>query len=122
MTITKNIGEMGSPCLSPLACVILLPGLPLSKTLVLTVDSKMEIQFVHRRGKPMCSKTSSRKGQAMESNAFAMSTFSKTAANFLTWSHRHASYTALKLSWIERSLMKALWLGDTISLSLARGA
>ena len=118
MTITNSIGEMGSLCLNPRACIILLPCLPFRSTLVLAVDRRIKVQFVHRRGKRMCYKTSSRNGQATKLKAFAMSTFSNTEANFLLCSQRHANCTALKLSWIDRSLMKALWLGTTISLSL----
>ena len=78
--------------------MILLPGLPLSSILVLAVDSRMEIQFLQRLGKPMCSRTSSKKGQATESKAFAMSTLRRMVANFLQFNQRQASYTGLKLS------------------------
>jgi hypothetical protein len=45
------------------------------RTLVLAVDSRIEIQFVHLLEKPMCCRISKRKGQATESNAFVMSIF-----------------------------------------------
>jgi hypothetical protein len=62
-----------------LAWVILSPGLPFSITLVLAVDSSSEIQSIHRRGNPICSMTSINNGQATESKAFCMSSFSSTA-------------------------------------------
>lgn len=105
------------PCLSPRACVILSPGLPLRSTLVLAVDSKMDIQLLQRLRNPMCSKTSSRNGQATESNAFAISTLRSTAAWFLQCNHRQASCTDLKLSWIARSC--ELWFGAKMSFNLS---
>ena len=54
MTMTESIGEMGSPCLRPRACAIRRPGLPLTRTLVLAVESKMDTQFVQRLEKPIC--------------------------------------------------------------------
>jgi len=81
MVIMNNTGEIGSPYRSPLACTIVLPGLPLSSTLVLAVDSNIEIQLDQRRGKPMCCNISRRNGHATESNAFTMSTLSSTDVN-----------------------------------------
>ena len=54
ITKMKSIGEMGSPCRSPLSCAIRRPGLPLMRALVLAVDNKIVIQLVHQREKPMC--------------------------------------------------------------------
>lgn len=128
MTITQSISETGSPCLRPRTCMILRPGLPFRRTLVLAVERRIEIQFAHLRGKPICCNTSSRTGHATESNALAMSTLRSTEGNFLQCSQRQANYTALKfvsknytalkLSWMDRSLINALWLGATILLSM----
>lgn len=88
--------------------MIYLPALMFSSTLVLAVDSRIEIQFVQHRGKPMCCSTSNKNGQVMESKAFTMSTLRRTMVNLLQCSHRKANCIALKLSWIELSLMNAL--------------
>lgn len=98
ITMTKSIGDRGSPCLSPRAWAIRRPSRPLSSTFVLAVESSMAIQSFHRLGNPMNCNTSRRNGQATESNAFAMSIFSRMDANFLQCSHRHANWTERKLS------------------------
>jgi len=87
-----------------LAWVILSPGLPFSITLVLACQS------IHRRGKPICSMTSIKNGQPTESKAFCMSSFGSTAGIFLVLRNRHASCTALKLSWIDLFRHKSIKL------------
>jgi hypothetical protein len=52
MTKTNSMGERESPCLSPRPWQIRRPGTPFRRTLVLVVESKTEIQLVHRRGQP----------------------------------------------------------------------
>lgn len=91
MTMMNSIGDMRSPWRRPRACTIRRPGLPLTRTFVLTVHSTIEIQFIHRLEKPTCCITSSKNGQATESKAFAMSTLINGAGHFRQWSQRHAA-------------------------------
>ena len=109
ITITKSMGEIGSPCRSPLAWAIRLPVLPFTSIFVLAVESNKEIQLVQCLEKPMCCRTSRRNGQATESNAFAMSTLSSSVGKRLQCSHLQASWTARKLSCKDLPLMNVVW-------------
>lgn len=110
MMMMNYIGEIESPCLRPRAWAMRCPGWPLKRTLVLAVDRRMEIQFVHLLEKLICCRTSRRKGQAMESKALVISVLTSIEGFFLAWSQRHASCTKWKLSWMAQPLMNALWL------------
>jgi hypothetical protein len=74
----NNIGERGSPCLSPLLWVKGLPRQPLSRILEDDVARIRETKSRHLCSKPILVKTLRRKPQFRESKAFAMSSFRKT--------------------------------------------
>ena len=74
MTRTNNRGDRGSPCRSPLAWQILVPGHPFRITFVLAVDMR-EIQSSHRQENPRCWSRLSKNCQLTVSKAFTMSTF-----------------------------------------------
>jgi hypothetical protein len=76
---TKSSGDKGLPCGNPLAWQVRLPGCPLRRILVLPVESRIKIQFIHLRENPICCRRSRIKGQLTKSKAFAKSTLrSKT--------------------------------------------
>ena len=108
MTSTNSIGERGSPCLSPLAWQMRLPGSPFKRIFVLAVDRIAAIQSLHLAPKPKCCRTSSKKGQDTESKAFAMSIFNMTEGRRDPCSALQDKRTARKLSWMHRPLMNAL--------------
>ena len=76
----------------------------------MAVERSMEIHSVHLAGKPMNVRSYMRNSQETESNALTMSIFKRTAGQWRLYSHRQASCTAMKLSWIDLPRMKALWL------------
>lgn len=107
----------GSPCCNPLAWQILLPAWPLCKILVLAVPRMTNIQFFQRQPKPMCWSASSRNVQDTVSKDFTMSILSCTHSERLACSALYKRRTALKLSWMQRPLMNALWLRLTSASS-----
>ena len=120
MTRTNSIGDRGSPCRSPRAWQILLPGLLSRRIFVLAVDSKADNQSRHWRLNPMNSSSSRRNAQETVSKAFAMSTFRRMDGRLTECRSRQVSWTVRKLSRMLHPRMKALWLGRTsASRSLA---
>jgi hypothetical protein len=53
------------------------------RILVLDVERRLEIQSLQGLGKPRCSMTSNRNGQATELKALVISSFSNREAHFL---------------------------------------
>lgn len=113
MSSINNIGDNGSPCLSPLALCIGLPGQPFSRTLVVAVDTSAEIQSLHFGPKPSVCNTCRRKGQDTVSNALEMSSLSRMLGFFFLCRHFAACSTNLKLPCMDLCLMKALWFRST---------
>lgn len=87
MTNTNSIGDKGSPWRSPRAWWILLHGLPFNSIFMLNVDIRLEIHSCHRLLKPICWRTSSKKGQDTKSKALVISILLKKQLTFLTWMH-----------------------------------
>jgi hypothetical protein len=77
MAITKmnNIGDSGSPCLSPRRCVMDCPGTPFSKICVEEVASIPLTISPQILPNPSFSSTSIKKVQETESKAFVISSF-----------------------------------------------
>ena len=75
ITKTNSIGERGSPWRSPLRCIIIFPGTPLSITWVEEVNKILEIRLRHLIPKPRWDNTSRRKAQDTESKALEISNF-----------------------------------------------
>lgn len=85
MAMTNSNGEIGSPCLKPCACMKLLPGTPLTITLVLAVLSRAATHPIHFMPNPLARSTSKRNGQANESKAFGISSFRNTPGSLRAW-------------------------------------
>jgi hypothetical protein len=75
-------------------------GQPLIITLVLDEERMAATQFIHATGNSMCSIIFRRKGQAIESNAFEISTLKSNQACRLTDRSLAEACTKQKLSWI----------------------
>ena len=80
------------------------------------VTSKPLKRSRQRGPKPILASTSSRKGQETESKAFVMSSLRRILGYFWECKNLTVCCTNMKLSWIKRPLMKAVWLGETITL------
>lgn len=89
-------------------------GWLLTRTLVLAVPNYADSQSRHHVRKPMCSRTSRRKGQSTVSKAFAKLTFSSTVGWCEACSQRQVSYMGQKFSCNCHPRMKADWLILTI--------
>lgn len=107
ITNIKSIGDRGSPCLSPLLCRMVFPGIPLRSTWVDEVASKPLRTSLQICPKPSFCNTSKRKGQETESKALVMSSL------FCWWSNLAVCCTSMKLSCINLAFMKALCLRET---------
>jgi hypothetical protein len=70
-------------------------GTPLSKTLVLAVESNAVTQSIHGPEKPRCRNTSNRNDQATESKSCAISTLSSNEVHFLVSKRLTVYYTYL---------------------------
>ena len=114
MTKINNIGDNGSPCLSPLLCSILSPGESLSSIWVEEVARRPLMISRHTCPKPNICSTSKRKGQDTESNALVISSFRRIRACFCWCRNFVVCYTNMKLSKMKCPLMKALWFGVII--------
>lgn len=79
----NRYGDRGSPCLSPLRCLKLLPGLPLSNIEDDEVFRIAASQFVHLIGKPLFTSSSSKNSHETESNALVMSNLIRQAGVFV---------------------------------------
>jgi hypothetical protein len=71
----NNIGDKGSPCLSPLLWTKGLPRQPISMILDEDEAKIRETMFLHRCPNPIFDKTIRRKPQFRESKAFVISSF-----------------------------------------------
>lgn len=108
------MGDKGSPCRSPLLWKMVWPGLPLRSTWVDAEASNLQT-ISHQTGpKPKCCITYNKKGQETESKAFVISNFKRILASLCWCNNLAVCWTSMKLSKIDRPLMKALWLWDTI--------
>ncbi|KAK8459613.1 hypothetical protein SEVIR_2G172401v4 [Setaria viridis] len=110
MAMINNIGESGSPCRSPLALCMSLPGSPFRRTRVVAEQSRDEIQSRHLVPNPIAARTCNMNGQLTVSNALEMSSLKSRVAFFLRCNVLAACSMNLKLSWMDRLWMKALWL------------
>lgn len=82
ITIIKSNGDNGSPCLSPLACLIFWLGLPFISILEDDDPRIEDIQFCHFVLNLNAVRTSNRYCQPMESKAFEMSNLINRAGCF----------------------------------------
>uniref|UniRef100_A0A0A9HWZ3 Uncharacterized protein n=1 Tax=Arundo donax TaxID=35708 RepID=A0A0A9HWZ3_ARUDO len=82
MTRIKSMGDRGSPCLSPLRCLITSPGSPLSSMRVVAEESRLQTMLHQRGPNPKYLKTSKRKLHEIESNALDISSFSSKRGCF----------------------------------------
>ena len=90
------------------------PRMPLSRTCDDAVEKLAAIQFLHLAGKPICCKRERMYSQRTELKVFEMSSF-KSSIGVLLLSNRLAIFhTYMKLSWMLRPLIKALWLLEMI--------
>jgi hypothetical protein len=110
MSRMNSIGDNGSPCRSPRAFQMTRPSSPLSRTRVDAVEMRIEIQSLQRHPKPMPCNTCSRNAHAAVSKALVISNLISSDDLCFLCSAFAASSTNLKLSWMVRFLMKALWL------------
>ena len=114
----KSIDERGSSCRRPHRWSNSSPGMPLRVT---RVDEEPRIALIRSRHlgpKPLLCKISNRKTQETESNALEMSNFGRIRGCFYWWRNLAVCWTRMKLSWMQRPLTNALWLAETIALSL----
>jgi hypothetical protein len=118
MTRIKSIGESRSPWCSPLLCEMKSPGTPFSIICVEEVASNPLIISHQLVPKPNFLMTSRRKAQETESNAFEMSSLRSKQGYFCWWRNRAVCCTNIKLSWMNRFLMKADRFRDTITCIL----
>jgi hypothetical protein len=88
------------------------PGTSLRRILVLAVERRVDIQFVQMRGQPIVVRRSRRKTHPKESKALVRSILNMILGNFRPDSDHAMPRTYLKLSWIRRPLIKALWFGE----------
>jgi hypothetical protein len=119
MTSIKSIGDSGSPWCSPLLWEMISLGTPFSRIWVKDVASSPLIISHHIVPKLNFFMTSSRKAQETESNAFEMPNLRSKQGCLCWWRNRVICYTSIKLSWMNRFLMKVDWFGDTISCILS---
>lgn len=77
-------------------------------------DHMIENQAHHLGPKPLCRSTSNRNGHETESKAWAISSLKRNEGLRSWWSTQADYRTRKKLSWIERVVMKADWLGAMI--------
>jgi hypothetical protein len=73
----KSMGDSGSPCRSPLACLIRFPGTPFTSILDDDVARRVAIQSLYFCPKPKAGKVSRRKIQLTKSKALDMSSLIK---------------------------------------------
>ena len=73
ITRMKSMGERWSPCLSPLLCFILSPGMSLRRICVDEVVKRPQIKSHQREPNPNFLRTSKRKAQDTESKVLVMS-------------------------------------------------
>jgi hypothetical protein len=78
----KSMGEMGSPCLRPLSCLIGRPEIPFKRILEEEEVKTRLIQSLNLAPKANLSNTSSKYAHETESKAFAMSSLRKRAGIF----------------------------------------
>jgi hypothetical protein len=79
--------------------------------------SKPLSMSLHILPKPSFSRTSSKKAQETESKAFEISNFKIILGCFCECRNLAVCCTNIKLSWINRPLINALWLEETIPSS-----
>ena len=85
MASMNNKGERGSPYLNPPTCLISLVCCPFIRTFEEDVPTIAAIQSLYLVLNPKVSRTSYRKLQFIESNAFEMSSFTRRAGFFFLW-------------------------------------
>jgi hypothetical protein len=83
MAMTKNMGDIGSPCRRPLPCTIFLPGTPFTRTLVLAVYSINATHLKKLSENPNFRRTSIKKAQDKESKALEISSLRRTPGHLL---------------------------------------
>jgi hypothetical protein len=82
MARMKSIGDMGSPWLRPLSCLMGFLGIPLRRILDDVVDKAKVIHSRHPMPNPKISSTSRRYAHETESKALAMSNLMKNVFIF----------------------------------------
>lgn len=106
------IGDNGSPCRTPLRCLIRFPGSPFNRKEEVVVPHRAEIQFRHLWLNPRKVMMSRRYAQLTVSNAFEISNLINIVGIFFLCSSLITWWTKRKLSWIHRFLMKAFWFTE----------
>lgn len=107
MASMNNLGDRGSPCRNPLACLNFLPEIPLSSTLEEDVARRVVIQSFRLCPKPRAPMTSMRKTQLSESNALEMASLMNRDGLFDLCRALMTLCTYRKLSCMHLFFMKA---------------
>lgn len=107
---TNRRGESGSPCLTPLLQIKVLPGIPLRRTEEVPDSRRLLIQLIHFWENPLCCRVSKMNWCPILSKAFSKSSF-KMTISFLEWWQRCRNWKAQpKQSWIVLPLINPYWL------------